>query len=38
MEKKVLNLVSLLGLALAVALFRPKRAAADDDDDDPPSV
>src|SRR6267142_707022 len=37
MRKKVLNLVSLLGLALAVALFMPQRAAASDDDDDPPS-
>src|SRR5882672_3040957 len=37
MRKKVLNLVSLLGLALAVALFMPQRAAATDDDDDPPS-
>ena len=37
MRKKVLNLVSLLGLALAVALFLPQRAAATDDDDDPPS-
>jgi hypothetical protein len=35
MRKKVPNLVSLLGLALAVALFVPQRAAADDDD--PPS-
>src|SRR5712664_3851815 len=35
MRKKVLNLVSLLGLALAVALFVPQRAAADDED--PPS-
>ena len=35
MRKKVLNLVSLLGLALAVALFVPQRAAADEDD--PPS-
>ena len=35
MRKKVLNLVSLLGLALAVALFVPQRAAADYDD--PPS-
>jgi len=35
MRKKVLNLVSLLSLALAVALFVPQRAAADDDD--PPS-
>ena len=35
MRKKVLNLLSLLGLALAVALFMPHRAAADDDD--PPS-
>src|SRR4030081_280092 len=32
MRKKVPNLVSLLGLALAVALFVPQRAAADDDD------
>jgi len=37
MRTKVLNLVSLLGLALAVALFMPQRAAATDDDDDPPS-
>src|SRR6267378_1578408 len=37
MRKKVLNLVSLSGLALAVALFMPQRAAATDDDDDPPS-
>ena len=37
MKKKVLNLLSLLGLALAVALFMPQRAAATDDDDDPPS-
>jgi len=35
MRKKLLNSVSLLGLALAVALFVPQRAAADDDD--PPS-
>lgn len=35
MRYKVLNLVSILGLALTVALFVPKRAAADDDD--PPS-
>jgi len=35
MRKKVLNLMSLLGLALAVALFVPQRAAADDED--PPS-
>src|SRR6266851_2753136 len=35
MRKKLLNLVSLLGLALTVALFVPQRAAADDDD--PPS-
>src|SRR5437899_12128615 len=35
MRKKVLNLVSLLGLALAVALFVPQRAAADEED--PPS-
>jgi hypothetical protein len=35
MRKKVLNILSLLGLALAVALFMPHRAAADDDD--PPS-
>src|SRR5882672_3085422 len=35
MRKKLLNLVSLLGLALAVALFVPQRAAADEDD--PPS-
>ncbi len=37
MRTKVLKLVSLLGLALAVALFMPQRAAANDDDDDPPS-
>jgi len=37
MRTKLLNLVSLLGLALAVALFMPQRAAATDDDDDPPS-
>src|ERR1700674_4371653 len=37
MRTKVLNLVSLLGLALAVALFMPQRAAAPADDDDPPS-
>src|SRR6266436_4216985 len=35
MRKRVLNLVSLLGLALAVGLFIPQRAAADEDD--PPS-
>jgi hypothetical protein len=35
MRNKLLNLVSLLGLTLAVALFVPQRAAADDDD--PPS-
>src|SRR5882762_3128758 len=35
MRKKLLNLVSLLGLAVAVALFVPQRAAADEDD--PPS-
>src|SRR6266404_1279263 len=35
MRTKLLNLVSLLGLALAVALFVPQRAAADEDD--PPS-
>jgi hypothetical protein len=35
MRKQMLNLVSLLGLALAVALSVPQRAAADDDD--PPS-
>src|SRR6202171_1111326 len=35
MRKKVLNILSLLGLALAVALFVPHRAAAADDD--PPS-
>src|SRR5947199_9244722 len=32
MRKKVLNLVSLLGLALAVALFPPQHAGADEDD------
>jgi hypothetical protein len=37
-KKKLLNLVSLLGLALAVALFMPQRAAADDDDDPPSRV
>jgi uncharacterized protein DUF6600 len=37
MRTKLLNLVSLLGLALAVVLFMPQRAAATDDDDDPPS-
>jgi hypothetical protein len=35
MRKHALKLVSLLGIALAVAFFTPQRAAADDDD--PPS-
>jgi hypothetical protein len=35
MRKHLLKLASLLGVALAVALFAPQRAAADDDD--PPS-
>jgi hypothetical protein len=38
MRKQVLNLVSLLGLALAVALFVSQRAAADDNDDPPSRV
>jgi hypothetical protein len=38
MRKQVLNLVSLLGLALAVALFVPQRAAANDEDDPPGRV
>src|SRR5260370_1006089 len=35
MRKHSLKFASLLGIALAVALFAPQRAAADDDD--PPS-
>jgi hypothetical protein len=35
MKKHALKLISLLGVALAVALFAPQRAAADEDD--PPS-
>jgi len=35
MRKLVLKAVSILSVALAVALFAPQRAAADDDD--PPS-
>ncbi len=32
MRKYLLNLTSLLSIALAVALFAPQRAAADDED------
>ena len=35
MKKQAIQFVGLLGIALAVALFAPQRAAADDDD--PPS-
>src|SRR3989442_15158829 len=38
MRKHLLNLTSLLSIALAVALFAPQRAAADDDDDPPSRV
>src|SRR6266478_1243427 len=38
MRKYLLNLTSLLSIALAVALFAPQRAAADDDDDPPSRV
>src|SRR5229473_166431 len=38
MGKHLLKLVSLLSVALAVALFAPQRAAADDDDDPPSRV
>ena len=38
MRKYLLNLTSLLSIALAVALFVPQRAAADDDDDPPSRV
>src|SRR5438552_16224077 len=38
MRKYLLNLISLLSIALAVALFAPQRAAADDDDDPPSRV
>src|SRR5260370_4834749 len=37
-RKYLLNLTSLLSIALAVALFAPQRAAADDDDDPPSRV
>src|SRR2546422_3038683 len=38
MRKHLLNLTSLLSIALSVALFAPQRAAADDDDDPPSRV
>ena len=38
MRKHVLKMVSLLSVALAVALFVPQRAAADDDEDPPSRV
>src|SRR6267143_84346 len=38
MRKYLLNLTSLLSIALTVALFAPQRAAADDDDDPPSRV
>src|SRR6266478_1519139 len=38
MRKYLLNLTSLLSVALAVALFVPQRAAADDDEDPPSRV
>src|SRR3989475_4934939 len=38
MRKHLLNLTSLLSIALAVAVFAPQRAAADDDDDPPSRV
>ena len=38
MRKYLLNLTSLLSIALAVALFAPQRAAADDDDYPPSRV
>src|SRR5438132_1168742 len=38
MRKYLLNLTSLLSVALAVALFAPQRAAAHDDDDPPSRV
>src|SRR6266436_989857 len=37
-RKYLLNLTSLLSIALAVVLFAPQRAAADDDDDPPSRV
>src|SRR5712692_1693114 len=38
MRKYLLNLTSLLSIALAVALFAPQRATANDDDDPPSRV